>query len=214
MDHLPPRLTGYRHSVYTRIARMALHAKAVAFAEAEVNPFAPPLPADYPHPFARVSVLTHGTFTVYETAAITRYIDLAFPGPALVPVMPEAAARMAQVIGICDAYAFLPLVLQVYAHRVFRPVEGLAGDERQIAEGLARAPAVLAALDGIAEEGLVLGPATLTLAECHLAPMLSAFTAAREGATLLAAFPALNRWWSAVQPVPAFLASGRDLSSV
>lgn len=203
-------LTGYRHSVYTRIARMTLLAKGAAFKEREVNPFAPPLPPGYPHPFARVPVLTHGGTTLYETSAITRYIDLALPGPPLVPSEALAAARMQQVIALADAYAFHPLVLQVYAHRVFRPLEGLPPDEGQIAEGLSRAPTVLAALEAIAAEGLLLNTAAPSLADCHLAPMLAAFSAADEGAALLLLYPALNRWWSAIRLLPAFRTSGPD----
>jgi glutathione S-transferase len=205
-------LTGYRHSIYTRIARMALLSKGVAFAEEEVNPFAPPLPDGYAHPFGRVPVLTHGSFILYETSAITRYADLAFPGPPLMPATPQAAARVQQVISIADAYAFRPLVLQVYAHRVFRPFEGLAPDEAQIAQGLAAAPMVLAALDDIAREGLVLTGQDITLTDCHLAPMIAAFTAAEEGERLLAQYSALDRWWTQVREHPDFLRSDRPLS--
>jgi glutathione S-transferase len=205
-------LTGYRHSIYTRIARMALLSKGVAFAEEEVNPFAPPLPDGYAHPFGRVPVLTHGSFTLFESSAITRYIDLAFPGPPLMPATPQAAARVQQVISIADAYAFRPLVLQVYAQRVFRPFEGLAPDEAQIAQGLAAAPMVLAALDDIAREGLVLTGKDITLADCHLAPMISAFTAAVEGESLLAPHSDLGRWWALVRECPSFVHSGRPLS--
>lgn len=203
-------LTGYRHSIYSRIARMALLAKGADFAEIEVNPFSPPLPSDYPHPFGRVPVLTHGTFTLYETSAITRYVDLACPGPPLAPDTPKAAARMQQVISIADAYAFRPLVLQVYAQRVFRPLEGLVPDSAKIADGLAAAPAVLAALDAIAAEGLALDPVAPSLADCHLAPMIAAFAAAKEGAALLSRHHALGRWWAKVQDLPAFRGSGRD----
>jgi glutathione S-transferase len=203
-------LTGYRHSNYTRIARMVLHEKGVAFSEIEVNPFSPPLPAGYPHPFGRVPVLTHGGFTLFETSAIARYIDLAFPGPALVPGTAQAAARMAQVIAIADAYAFRPLVLQVYAHRVFRPLNGLAADEAQIAEGFAAAPRALAALDAISTKGAVLTGTSLTLADCHLAPMLAAYLTANEGRISFVHFPALSAWWDEVRRHPSFIASGRD----
>ena len=201
---------GYRHSIYTRIARMALIAKGAEFSETEVNPFDPPLPQGYPHPFARVPVLGHGTFTLYETSAITRYIDLALLGPQLTPTDPKAAARMQQVISIADSYAFRPLVLQVYAHRIFRPLEGLPPDESTIAAGLVAAPQVLAALDAIAAEGLALSATTPSLADCHLAPMIAAFAITSEGAALLAHYASLSRWWVAVRQTPSFRASGRD----
>src|SRR5579864_6082080 len=99
-------LHGYRYSVYNRIARLALAEKRVAYDRVEVNPFAPDVPASYRalHPFGRVPALVHDGFTLYETGAITRYIDRAFPGPALQPKEARAVARMDQVIGVVDAY--------------------------------------------------------------------------------------------------------------
>src|ERR1700746_835802 len=104
-------LHGYRYSVYNRIARLALAEKDVAYDRVEVNPFAPDVPASYLvlHPFGRVPTLVHDGFTLYETGAITRYIDRAFPGPALQPANPQALARMDQIISIVDAYAYWPL---------------------------------------------------------------------------------------------------------
>ena len=100
-------LHGYRYSVYVRIARLALAEKGVTYDRVDVNPFAPEVPASYLalHPFGRVPTLAHDGFTLYETSAITRYIDRAFAGPALQPGDPRALARMDPVIGIADAYA-------------------------------------------------------------------------------------------------------------
>jgi glutathione S-transferase len=115
-------LHGYRYSVYQRIARLTLAEKGVAYEQTEVNPFAPDVPAAYLalHPFGRVPALVHDGFALYETAAITRYIDRTFPGAALQPAEPRALARMDQIIGVVDAYAYWPLVRQVFSHRVFR----------------------------------------------------------------------------------------------
>ncbi|AAV96443.1 glutathione S-transferase family protein [Ruegeria pomeroyi DSS-3] len=187
-----PALTGYRYSVYTRAARLALIEKAVAYDYHEHDPFAPG--AQGAHPFGRVPVLHHTGARFYETAAITAYVDLAFPGPALMPERPAAVARAVQVISIVDAYAYWPLVRQVYSHAVFRPAMGEPASQQSLREGMERAPAVLAALDEIAAEGLVLsGP--VTRADCHLAPMIAAFVQAPEGADLLRRYPALAAWW-------------------
>lgn len=114
------------------------------------------------------------------------------------------------MIAIADSYAFRPLVLEVYAHSIFRPLDGLPPDEGTIAAGLAAAPRVLAALDAIAAEGLTLSPTTPTLADCHLAPMIAAFAMASEGAALLSGYKALGHWWNATRQTPSFRASGRD----
>nr|WP_237422037.1 glutathione S-transferase family protein [Frigidibacter albus] len=202
-------MTGYRYSIYTRIARLALIEKGVAHDLAEADPFADPPPAALLalNPFGRVPVLQHDGFTLYETAAILRYVDAAFPGPALVPADPRAAARMAQVIGIADAHGYWPLVRQVYAHLVFRPFEGLAPDPAEVAAGLATAGPVLDALEAIAAEALQLAGGPLSLADLHLAPMIAAFASAPEGAALLAARPVLALWWQQMAHRPSMIAT-------
>src|SRR5690348_2626022 len=138
-------LHGYHYSVYQRIARLTLSEKGVAYRQVEVNPFAPDVPASYLdlHPFGRVPVLVHDGFALYETAAIARYIDRAFPGPALQPTAPQALARMDQIIGVVDAYGYWPLVRQVFVQRVSRPRRGQPGDGDELARGLAASVKVL-----------------------------------------------------------------------
>ena len=45
------------------------------------------------HPFGRVPAFEHGDFALYETQAILRYLDAAFPEPALQPKDARQAAR-------------------------------------------------------------------------------------------------------------------------
>ncbi len=58
------------------------------------------------HPFARIPVIEHGDFRLYETQAILRYIDAIVPEPSFEPADPREAARMNQIIGINDWYFF------------------------------------------------------------------------------------------------------------
>ncbi|WP_338550293.1 glutathione S-transferase family protein [Roseovarius phycicola] len=186
-------LHGYRFSVYTRIVRMVLHEKGLEYAYREVDPFAE-TPDPALHPFGRVPSLRHGDAVLYETAAITRYLDAAFPEPVLMPPAPLAQARMMQVISIVDSYGYWPLVRQVFSHGVFRPLEGEVADAKELEAGLEAAKPVLQALDDIASEGLVLDPRRFTLACAHLAPMLDYFTRATEGAEMMGYYPQLLTW--------------------
>ena len=70
-------LHGYSYSVYLRIARMTMLEKGVAWRHVEIDPFADEIPADYLalNPFGRVPTLDHDGFILYETTAITRYLD-------------------------------------------------------------------------------------------------------------------------------------------
>jgi glutathione S-transferase len=206
-------LHGYRYSVYQRIARLTLAEKGVAYERVEVNPFAPDLPAAYfaLHPFGRVPTLVHDGFALYETAAITRYIDRAFPGPALQPVEPRALARMDQIIGVVDAYAYWPLVRQVFSHRVFRPRVGQPGDEAEVAKGLAAAVKVLAALETLmAEAAFLVGP-SVSLADLHLGAMLAYFVQADEGDALVHKHVRLADWWRSLKQRASFAATDPGL---
>jgi glutathione S-transferase len=207
-------LHGWRFSIYTRIARLVLAEKGLSAGFVDVDPFAEPAPVALRaiNPFGLVPVLDHAGFLIFETSAITRYLDAAFDGPALQPATAKHRARMAQVIAIADAHAYWPLVRQVYAGAVFRPATGLPRDEAAIAQGLTAARPVLFALDTIANEGLALAPyAPITLADLHLAPMIAAFVTAAEGRVMLQDFPDLSRWWQAIATRPSLLATETGL---
>jgi glutathione S-transferase len=206
-------LHGYHYSVYQRIARLALAEKGVAYERVEVNPFAPDVPAAYLtlHPFGRVPALVHDGFALYETAAITRYIDRAFPGPALQPAEPRALARMDQIIGVVDAYAYWPLVRQVFSHKVFRPRAGQPGDKAEVAKGLAAAVKVLAALEKLmADAAFLVGP-SVSLADLHLGAMLAYFVQADEGDALVHKHVRLADWWQSLRRRASFAATDPGL---
>lgn len=185
----PP--SSYCQSVRMMLAECGLEARII-----EVDPFAGT--DAIPHPFNAVPVLEEGDFRLYETAAILRYLDAAHAGGRFTPSHPRALARMVQVEGIADSQAYWPLVRQVYGERIFAPLEGERPNEALIAEGLERAPRVLAALEDIAAEGLILSGKALTLADIHLAPMLGFFAATPDGAKMLAGYPALRGWFGTI----------------
>ena len=195
-------LHGLARSVYTRIARLALEEKGVAYALHEVEIFGPGgVPAEHRarHPFGRIPVLEHDGFWLYETGAITRYIDEAFVGAALQPREAPPRARMNQIISLLDAYAYRPLVWGVFVERVGQPLRGAAPDEAKIADGLAAAALCLDALAALAEWGPHLLGAELTLADLHAYPMLCYLALAPEGDALLSRYHALRRWFDAMQ---------------
>jgi len=192
------QLHGYQYSVYAWIARLAMHEKGLSYEWVEVNPFAKDIPTDYlaMHPFGRVPTLVQGDFVLFETGAITRYVDEAFPGPRLQPIDPNDRARLSQIISVIDSYAYWPLVRQVFSHGVFRPKLGHPADATEYQRGLEAAPSVLRALEQIASGGRFLVAESLSLADIHLAPMIGYFTSDPGGAILLGQYHRLSAWWS------------------
>ncbi|MFM0594433.1 glutathione S-transferase N-terminal domain-containing protein [Paraburkholderia dilworthii] len=101
-------LYGAAWSVYVRIVRLALEEKHVKYDLVEVDVFSKTgVPEDHftRHPFSRVPAFEHGSFPLYDTNAIVRYIDDAFLGCKLQLTEPKARAKVNQIVGIMDAYA-------------------------------------------------------------------------------------------------------------
>lgn len=197
---MPERLIliGFEHSVYTWIVRLALKEFGFEADYVEANPFADPPDPVLPRytPLGRVPVLMHGDFRLTETAAILRYLDRLATGPSWQPTTAKALARMDQVIGVGDADVYPILVRQVFSHGYYWPVVlNEPGSQDLLKQGLVRAAPCLSVLEGIAAEGLQLVPGQRSLADFHLAPMMSYALRVPELAALLPGYPALHGWW-------------------
>ncbi|MEX0955805.1 MAG: glutathione S-transferase family protein [Rhizobiaceae bacterium] len=205
-----PRLFGADYSVYVRIARLVLTAKNVDYELVPVDIFAKDgVPDWYPerHPFNRIPAFEHGLVRLYETIAITRYVDEAFDGPPLQPTAPAHRAVMNQVVGLLDAYAYRPLVWGVYVERVSKPKRGHSPDEALIATSLEQARTCLAALSALKRNGQWLLGDQLTLADLHAALMFACFVQAPEGQAMLSGQPSLSGWWEGIQSLASMAAT-------
>ena len=196
-----PLLFGAAYSVYVRAVRLALAEKGVAYQLIEVDVFAAggPLPGYLDrHPFSRIPAFEHDGFRLYESGAISRYVDEAFAGPPLQPDDPRVRARMNQVLSVLDSYVYRTLVWDIFVERVRAPATGRPPDEARIAAALPKAETCLQALHALMGDGPWLAGGMLTLADLHAWPMFACFRRAEEGRSLLARHPALGRWWQSM----------------
>jgi glutathione S-transferase len=201
----PPILFGEPYSVYVRAVRLTLDEKNVEYRLSPVDIFGlggPPPAHMARHPFGKIPAFEHAGFSLYETGAITRYVDEAFSGPKLQPVDRRARARMNQIISVLDSYAYRTLVWDVYVERVARPASGAVPDEQRIAASLPRAEVCLAALAELMADAPWLAGEAITLADLHAAPM---FAVAPEGQRLLDAENRLRPWWTRISMRPSFV---------
>jgi glutathione S-transferase len=192
-----PIVYGADYSVYVRIARMALEEKGIGYDLVPVDVFAAEgIPAWYleHHPFGRIPAFEHDGFRLFEASAIARYADEAFEGPALQPKDARGRARMNQIIGMLDAYAYRAMVWDVAVERL----EGTPPDEALIARGLSQADTVLRTLTSLKSPGPWLLGDQLTLADLHAAPIIGYFVKVAEGQRLLAEFPEIRNWWTRI----------------
>jgi glutathione S-transferase len=198
-----PIVYGADYSVYVRIVRLALEEKGVDYELVPVDVFAaggiPDWYLDH-HPFGRIPAFEHDGFRLFETSAITRYVDEAFAGPALQPTDARRRATMNQIIGMLDAYAYRAMVWDVAVERL----ETSPPDEALIAGGLAKAGTALRALSSLKVSGPWLMGGELTLADLHAAPIIGYFTKVAEGRSLLAGFAGIQDWWARIAERASF----------
>lgn len=202
-------LFGIDLSTYVRTARLAFAEKGVPYRLEPADLQA----AAYRtrHPYARMPAMEHGAVRLFETAAITRYADEAFAGPALQPADPIGRARMTQWISAYNSYMVMTLgprlVIERFAPKIFnRPT-----DETVIRDNL---PALDRALDVLADalaDSPYLAGTAPSLADLFVAPMLWYVAMTPEGMERLPKRPALARWLDAMMARPSFAATMPNL---
>lgn len=197
---------GPNYSTYVRSARLALEEKGVPYELAEVDMMggAHKQPEHLARqPFGVVPTLDHDGFALYETGAIVRYIDEALPGPALQPQDVKTRARMNQIMGIIDAYAYGAIIHKVFWQRAIVPMQG-AEPDMEVIEGAM--PRVRLCLDEIARlkgDQPFLAGEQVSLADLMLVPIMAYFLMTPEGQAALAERPSLGQWWQAMQARPS-----------
>lgn len=202
-----PILYGPAYSTYARTARIALEEKGVGYKLEEVDVLkgAGQQPAHLArHPFGKVPTFEHDGLHLYETFAITRYVDEAFPGPALQPSDVRQRARMTQIVGVIDSYVYQPLVTHIAIQRLVVPMLGGKTDEAVVEGAVPAARKALGSLDKLMGSNSWLAGPDLTLADLHLAPIFAYFSQTPEGQRVLGEVPALRGWWERVSKRESF----------
>jgi len=175
-------------SPFVRSVEMTLVEKGVAYC---VEPLAPGSQHSDEHlrrhPFARVPVIDHDGYRLYESQAILRYLDAVFPEPGLQPSAPQAIGRMNQIIGINDWYFFPKVAAVIVFNRIVGPVLlGSPPDEAAIAAAMPMARSCVTELDRLLGDQTFFVGDRLSLADLVMAPQLDFFDATAEGRKLLA----------------------------
>jgi glutathione S-transferase len=178
-------------SSYVRTARMICHEKQVPHVLEPVE-----LRSDAHaklHPWSRVPILHHGDVKLYETSAITRYIDEIGTGASLVPNTAGARAVMEQWISSINCYIYGSLIRNYALKYVLPKLRGQDPDPKEIAAGVPDMERDVAVLDQAYAGGAWLAGETLSLADLFVAPIAQTISMFPEGKAALAKAPHLSR---------------------
>ena len=200
-----PIVYGPAGSPYVWSVRLALAEKGVAHELVEVGFGAhreePHLSR---HPFARVPAFEHDGFALYETQAILRYIDEGFPVAPLQPTDLHEFARMNQVMGIVDAYAYPSIGVGILFNRMLAPRLGMPVDEAAIQAALPQARLCLSEFARLMGDRPFMTGERISLADLMVIPLLFYLSRVPEGAAPLAEHPTLTPWMRRIEERPSF----------
>ncbi len=198
---------GPNYSTYVRTSRMVLEEKGAAYQLVELDLFKGEhrQPAHLArNPFGPVPAFDHDGFGLYESRAIATYLDRILPGPRLTPAEPKAEARMLQIQGIVDSYAYDATIRTIFIQRALVGAQGGTVDEAAIAAARPKAELALAEIERLMGEGPWLVGSAITLADLWLAPVLAYFRMVPEGQAAMAARAGLAAWFERIAARPSF----------
>jgi glutathione S-transferase len=193
-----PIIYGPNFSTYVRSTRLALEEKPVAYELSEIAFMQGAHKQDAflnRNPFGKVPAFEHDGLALYETGGIIRYIDRAFGGAKLQPGDAKRLARMDQVIGIVDSYAYSAIIGKLVWQRIVTPMTGGTPDEAVVKEAMPQIRLCLAEFERILGDAPWFGGDAVSLGDLHLAPVFAYMTSTPESADLLKPHHRLAGWW-------------------
>ncbi len=196
---------GFPQSGFLRTACMALEEKDVDYVRKDLDMGSESHRAM--HPFAKMPILKHDDFVLYETSAITRYVDQVFDGPALQPADARACARMNQWISAHNHYYIAVIARELLLPRLLYPTQGLSVDEDKIAHAIPEIEHQVSVADQALSETPYLAGDTVSLADLFVIPTFAYLEMTPEGDRMRDAFPAVERWREAMKARPSFAAT-------
>lgn len=192
------RIHGVPPSTFTRTVRLACHEKGIDYG------LVPAFPAQVEplNPFRKIPAITHGDVTLFESLAILRYFDRAFPGPKLWPEGAVEAALCDQwSSAVCDS--LVNAALRYMAARFgFLPVPA-----EMVQKYLDKTAEVVPIFDRQLGKSRFLAGASLTAADLFLAPVLFYFPDIPELKAILDTAPNCRRWLAEMASRPSVRAT-------
>jgi glutathione S-transferase len=197
------RIFGTVISTYTRIVLITAE-------EADISHETIATPAHSPenrHPFGKVPVVEVDGLELYESVAVTQYIDNEHNSGALQPQSPATRAVMDKWIALANNYLFPlfehGLVMPWIMHRVV----GEPFDEAKIAKALPQVARALSFCEAeIAKDGAwVRGP--FNLADVFMYPVLRGLQLTPQGASGLSQCPEITAWMEELEQRPSIQAT-------
>lgn len=193
-------------SVYVRIVRLLLEEAGAAYDLKPVDIFTGEnQSADYlaKNPFGKVPTFAVDGEFIYETTAITGYLDTVVADHKFTPSEPLPQARMHQIMGIVDNHLYGTAIGSIAIQRLIVPSQGGTPDEDKVNAAVAPAKTALEAIESLTVGSPYLLGTELSIADLYLIPVFAYLSQTPEYETTIAQAPKLRAWWNQISQRPS-----------
>jgi glutathione S-transferase len=150
------------------------------------------------NPFGKVPTLEVDGELLYETAAITDYLDTVLASNKFSPSNPLSKARMRQIMAIIDSYFYSPAITTIVIQRLIVPSQGGKTDEDTVKNAIAPAKTAAEAIESLTVGSPYLLGSELSIADFYLIPIFIYLSQTPEFDAITAQTPKLRTWWDEV----------------
>ena len=200
-----PTVYGTPRSTYVRTVRLLLESAGADYNLKEIDIFnGENKSAEYlaKNPFGKVPTLEVDGELVYETTAITDYLNTAIAANKFSPSNPLHQARMRQIMAIVDSHLYSPAILSIVIQRLIVPSQGGKTDEDNVKNAVAPAQTAVEAIESLTVGSPYLLGSEMSIADFYLIPVFTYLSQTPEFDSITAQAPKLRTWWDEVTKLP------------
>ncbi|HCF26177.1 MAG TPA: glutathione S-transferase family protein [Cyanobacteria bacterium UBA11049] len=200
-----PTVYGTPRSTYVRTVRLLLESAGADYNLKEIDIFnGENKSAEYlaKNPFGKVPTLEVDGELLYETTAITDYLNTVLAGNKFSPSDPLRQARMRQIMAIVDSHLYSPAILSIVIQRLIVPSQGGETDENQVKNAVAPAKTAVEAIESLTVGSPYLLGNEASIADFYLIPVFTYLSQTPEFDSITAQAPKLRAWWDEVTKLP------------
>lgn len=151
------------------------------------------------HPFGKVPTVEIDGIKIYETAAITYYINQKLAGGKFAPLDLLMQTRMHQIMAIIDSYLYDPAVGTIVIQNLIVPSQGGETDRQAVQEAIAPAKKALEAIEELSLGSPFLVGSMISIADFYLIPIFIYLEKTPQFNAVTANTPKLRVWWNEVK---------------
>ena len=151
------------------------------------------------HPFGKVPAMVVDGITIYETSAITHYINQKLANSLFAPPDVLMQTRMLQIMAIIDNYLYPHAIGTIVIQNLIVPDQGGITDSEAVQKAIAPTQKALAAIEDLVTGTPFLISSLISIADFYLIPIFIYLEKTPQFAAVTANTPKLKTWWEEVK---------------